>query len=84
MPTVADFDRFDICEAHYQIEVDYHVNGWLRERTSNQRRMEATHVQLHRLGFRVGAGSQGYESLTENGQAIYDELERRYGFVAVG
>ena len=53
----------------------------LAERTSQHlRRMEATQVQLHRMGFQVGAGWNGYESLTENGQEIYDELERRYGF----
>ncbi|MCX7408679.1 MAG: hypothetical protein NTZ32_11420 [Planctomycetales bacterium] len=44
-----DFDTFDICEAHYQLEVDYNLGGWLHERPSNQRRMEATHVQLHRM-----------------------------------
>ena len=76
-----EFDRFDVCEAHYQIEVDWNLNGWLRERASNRRRMEATHVQLHRIGFQVGAGWNGYESLTDNGQELYDELERRYGFV---
>ena len=75
-----EFDRFDVCEAHYQIEVDWNLNGWLRERASNRRRMEATHVQLHRMSFQVGAGWNGYESLTDNGQEIYDELERRYGF----
>ena len=73
-------DRFDVCEAHYQLEVDYHANGWLRERPSNCRRMEATHVQLHRMRFGVGAGWRGYESLTENGKEIYHELRQRYGF----
>ena len=76
-----DFDRFDVCEAHYQLEVDWNLNGWLRERPSNRRRMEATHVQLHRMGFQVGAGWNGYDSLTENGKEIYDALERRYGLV---
>lgn len=76
---MAYFDRFDICEAYYQIEVDYHVGGWLRERPSNQRRRESTDVQLSRMGFKPGAGFQGFESLSENGQEIYRELERRYG-----
>ena len=76
-----DFDRFDVCEAHYQLEVDWNLNGWLRERPSNRRRMEATHVQLHRMGFQVGSGWNGYDSLTDNGKEIYDALERRYGLV---
>ena len=75
-----DFDTFDICEAHYQLEVDYNHGGWLHERPSNQRRMEATHVQLHRMKFAVGAGWNGYESLSENGKEIYHTLRQRYGF----
>lgn len=52
------FDRFDICEAHRAIEIQYNVGGWLHERPSNRRRHEATHVQLHRayithLGERI-------------------------------
>jgi len=74
------FDRFDVCEAHYQLEVDYNLGGWLNERPSNRKRMEATYVQLHRMGFRIGAGWQGYESLTENGREIYHILRQRYGF----
>ena len=42
---------FDICQAYAQIEADYNVGGWVRERPSNQRRMEATACQLSRLGF---------------------------------
>lgn len=75
-----DFDRFDLCEAHYQLECDYNLGGWLHERPSNRLRMEATHVQLRRIGFRVGAGWQGYESLTESGQELYHQLRLRYGF----
>ena len=77
---VPDFDKFDVCEAHYQLEVDYNLGGWLHERPSNQRRMEATHVQLHRMKFAVGAGWNGYESLSENGKDIYHMLRQRYGF----
>jgi hypothetical protein len=75
-----DFDKFDVCEAYYQLECDYNKGGWLHERPSNQRRMESTDVQLHRMGFRVGAGWRGYESLSENGKEIYHLLRRRYGF----
>ncbi len=67
------FDRFDIAEAYYCVEVDYNVSGWLQERPSNQRRKEATHVQLHRMGFKLRPDLK-YETLTENGQMIYDAL----------
>lgn len=80
---MASFDRFDICEAHYTIEVDYNMGGWLHERPSNQRKMEATHVQLHRMKFKIGMAHRGFESLSENGQEIYRELQRRYGFKAM-
>ena len=78
--TLPYFDQFDICEAHYQLEVDYNLGGWLHERPSNLRRMEATHVQLFRMKFAVGAGWRGYESLSENGKEIYHLLRQRYGF----
>lgn len=44
-------DRFAICQAFQQLEADYNVGGWLRERPSNQRRMESIGVQLHRMGY---------------------------------
>lgn len=67
---MATFDRFDIAEAHCVLEWDYNVGGWLRERPSNARRMEATACQLHRLAFRARS-DLGYASLTENAQEIY-------------
>lgn len=72
------FDRFDICEAHAVLEWDWNVGGWLRERPSNQRRREATSVQLERLKFKP-APTLSFGTLSENGQEIYRELERRYG-----
>lgn len=42
---------FDICQAHAQLEADYNVGGWVRERPSNRRRMESTSCQLSRLGY---------------------------------
>ena len=42
---------FDICQAHAQLESDYNLGGWLRERPSNKRRMESTSCQLSRLKF---------------------------------
>ena len=68
-----EFNRYDIAEAHYCVEVDYNVSGWLQERPSNQRRKEATHIQLHRMGFRQHPDLK-YETLTENGRLIYDAL----------
>jgi hypothetical protein len=44
-------DRFNICQAYNQLESDYNVDGWLRERPSNQRRKESIGVQLSRMGF---------------------------------
>lgn len=52
---IAYFDRFDICEAYYLLEVDYNVNGWLQERPSSVRRRESIGNQLHRLHFRPHA-----------------------------
>lgn len=75
---MAYFDRFDICEAHYALEIDYNVGGWLRERPSNRRRRESTDVQLKRMDFKAGMGFRGFESLSENGQEIYRELQTRY------
>jgi len=77
------FDRFDVCEAHYLIECEYHVGGWLRERESNQRRMEATHVRLYRMGFKCRDLRGGMESLTADGREIYRALIDRYGFRAI-
>lgn len=42
---------FDICQAHAQLESDYNVGGWLRDRPSNQRRKESTSCQLHRMKY---------------------------------
>lgn len=71
------FDRFDICEAHYILECDYNVNGWLRERPSNRRRMESTGVQLYRMQFKCPA-NLSYETLSDNGREIYDLLVKHY------
>ena len=74
------FDRFDICEAYLVMEWDWNYGGWLQERKSNQRRREATHVQLNRMEFRISPIHNGYESLTDNGKEIYYNLCKRYGF----
>lgn len=74
------FDRFDICEAYLAIEWDWHMSGILQERESNQRRNMSTDYQLRRMGFEPGASFNGYESLSENGREIYENLCERYGF----
>jgi len=67
---MAQFDRFDIAEAHCVLEWDYNVGGWLRERPTNQRRLQSTGVQLHRMQFRPRR-DLSYAALTENAQEIY-------------
>lgn len=44
-------DRFAICQAYQQLEADYNVDGWVRERPSNQRRNESIGIQLMRMGY---------------------------------
>jgi hypothetical protein len=74
------FDRFDICAAYYQLEMDYNVSGILRERPSCRRRNasrgESIAVQLNRLGFRPGYGGN---AMTENAQEIYNAAAQRFG-----
>lgn len=74
-----EWNRFDICEAYAVMEWDWNVNGWLRDRKTNQRRMEATSIQLARLGFKPRP-DLSYQTLEENGKAIYRNLVSRYGF----
>ena len=71
------FNRFDICEAHAVLEWDYNLGGWLHERPSNQKRREATSVQLHRMQFKARR-DLSYETLTDNGREIYDDLVERF------
>lgn len=75
---MASFDRFDICEAYYIFEVNWNRGGWLQARPSNRRRMEATHIQLDRMQFKISPCHRGYESLTDNGKEIYQDLLTRY------
>lgn len=75
------FDRFDICEAYLALEHDWHIGGILRERPRNSRDNKSTDVQLRRMGFRPSPLWGGKQSLSENGLAIYQNLERRYGLI---
>lgn len=58
------FDRFDIAEAYYLYFCDYHGGQGSKE-----------YQRLSRMGryFRPRP-SLSYETLSENGQAIYDNL----------
>lgn len=79
------WDRSDICEAYLVLEWDWNVRGWHQDRPSNVRRGqrrgyvgEATSVQLARLAFRPRPSLNDYDSLTENGRAIYDAAVSRW------
>lgn len=50
----SEVSLFDICQAHLQLEHDYHKGGWLQERPSNRRRLQATSIQLASIGFWPG------------------------------
>lgn len=63
-------NRFDIAEGHAVLEWDYNLGGWLRERPSNRRRMEATSVQLARLHFQPRTDLT-FDTLEEDGKAVY-------------
>jgi len=77
-------DRFNICQAYSQLESDYNVGGWLRERPSNQRRMEACSVQLHRMGFSNPYGWVAICAPYVEGEDDYsDEEVREVYFCAV-
>jgi hypothetical protein len=75
--SMAFFDRYDICEAHYLLESDYNVGGILKERPSNERRMMSSGFQLSRMGF-TPSPFLTFDTLSENGMIIYNELVQRY------
>ncbi len=80
---MAYFNRFDICEAYFVFEMDWNLGGWLPERLSNQRRKEATHIQINRLKYKNPAiqGTGSFESLSsDNAREIYVQLLDRYRF----
>lgn len=81
---MAYWDRFDICMAHHCLENDWNAGGWLRERPSNRRRKEATHVQLHRLGF-GGHTPHTFDDLIymgeDNAAEIYVNALVRFGLL---
>ncbi len=68
-----DFNRFDTCEARYLFARHYHSGGDTSDRIFER---------LHRMRFAPGLHLIEYDdphkALTENGQAIYRELERTH------
>ena len=60
-----EFDRFDIVSAHYAHAVDYH-SGQASDLYAKQCRISGY--------FRPGPMWRGYDSLSENGKIIYDNL----------
>ena len=60
------FDRFDICEAYYAYAMENHSGQF-----SPVYRLFG---RLHGIGFKPSPLFNGYESLTENGKAIYDSI----------
>ena len=68
-------NRFSICQAYAQLESDYNVGGWLRERPSNQRRLESIGAQLSRMGYSNPYGWVNIEA--EPGEDAGDDDEVR-------
>jgi hypothetical protein len=77
---------FNIAQAHCQLEADYNKDGWVQERPSNRRRMEATSCQLHRLRFNTGHRwvdichpDEGDDSDDDNVRDIYLQNVLKWG-----
>jgi hypothetical protein len=72
------FDRFDIVEAHYLFAAEWHTGQWsfLYQELSRI-------LSPDRIDFRPAPGLC-FEDMTENGQEIYRELQRRHDFVVEG
>lgn len=80
-------DVFSLCQAHAQLESDFNIDGWLRERPSNQRRMASTGVQLSQMRYRntyewvdiTAAPLDGDDSSDEEVRIVYIANALRYG-----
>ncbi len=72
---MATWNRFDICFAQQALENDWNDGGWLHERPSNRRRMEATHVQLHRMGFTNPCEGGSFEALLSDRDEFDNAIE---------
>jgi len=72
------FDRFDICAAYRQLEMDWNRGGILEERPTCLRRNQSVGHQLARIGYKPEPGWMGSE-LSENAWAIYHHAAARMG-----
>lgn len=78
---------FALCQAHAQLESDFNVGGWIRERPSNLRRMASTGVQLSRMQFSnvygwvdiLATPEDGDDSMDEEVRIIYAANAVQYG-----
>jgi len=59
------YDKFDIIEAHYAFYVDYHSGQWSD--------FYARQCKIRKY-FTPSKVWRGYESLTDNGKDIYNQL----------
>jgi hypothetical protein len=64
------FDRFDICSAYYLFGMEYHSGQWSREYAYIGRALNC--------GFGPGPMFRDRNSLSENGQEIYDALVEKH------
>ena len=65
------WDRFDIVEAHYAFCIDWHSGQWSD--------LYARQCRISEY-FNPSPMFRGYDSLSENGQEIYDKLKETHGF----
>lgn len=65
------FDRFDIVEAHYAFASDWHM-GQTCELYKRLSRI------VGRMRFSPSPMFRGFDSLSENAQEIYKNLEKRF------
>lgn len=65
---MAYFDRFDIVEAHYTYCIDYHDGQW-SDLYARQCRISEYYTP--------GCLYNGYQSLSDNGKEIYDNIVKR-------
>jgi len=74
------FDRFDICEAYYLwLTLHHDGKGYKKSDPRYWSSYGRLSTMQNALGYRPSA-LLAYETLTENGQAIYDNLCLRGGW----
>lgn len=79
MGAIAEFNRFDICEAYSALEADYNSGGILWERPSCRRRNESIGAQLARIGYSNPYGGNTFSELGENAKFIYADRVLSWG-----